>query len=85
MTEEKRNRMIVAITVSVIILITFLTFVVGYQLLKISKLSKNKKDLLRDIQNFQQMTEKEQNNLDYWQSRAGLEDLAYQYGFVYGK
>ena len=85
MTDEKRNRIVAAVTVNVIILIFVLAAVLVYQLVQISRVSHNKKDIINQIEQLEQATDNMETNLGYWQSRAGLEDLAYQYGFVYGK
>ena len=85
MTDEKRNRIIAAVTVNVILLIAILAAVVIYQIIQIKIVSRNKNDIVHRIEELQQLTEKEQNSLDYWQSQSGLEDLAYEYGFAYGR
>ena len=85
MTEEKRNRIVVAVTVNLIILIAVLAAVIIYQICRITIATRNKNDLIRAIKDYESRTEQEEKNLDYWQSQSGLEDLAYQYGFVYGK
>ena len=85
MADEKRNRIIAAVTVNVIILIFILAAVLVYQLVQISRVTRNKKDIINQIEQLEQETDNMETNLGYWQSQAGLEDLAYQYGFVYGK
>ena len=85
MTDEKRNRIIVAVTVNLILLLAILAAVAIYQIVQITIISRNKKDIINEIAQLQQLTEKEQNSLDYWQSNAGLEDLAYKFGFAYGR
>ena len=85
MTEEKRNRIIAAVTVNAILLIVILAAVVIYQVVQITVVRRNKNDMLTEIEQLKQATEREQTSLDYWQSREGLEDLAYQYHFSYGR
>ena len=85
MTDEKRNRIIAAVTVNVILLIAILAAVVIYQIIQIKIVSRNRNDILTKIEQLQQETEREQNSLDYWQSQDGLEDLAYEFGFAYGR
>ena len=85
MADEKRNRIIAAVTVNVIILIFILAAVAVYQIVQITKVSRNKNAIIKEIKRLEQLTETDQNNLDYWQSQSGLEDLAYEFGFVYGK
>ena len=85
MADEKRNRIIAAVTVNLIILIAILAAVIIYQVAQITIVKRNKKDISNKIERLQKLTETEETNLEYWQSQSGLEDLAYQYGFVYGK
>ena len=85
MADEKRNRIVAAVTVNLIILVAILAAVIVYQLVQITIVSRNKNAIINEIKRLEQQTESEQKNLDYWQSQSGLEDLAYQYGFVYGK
>ena len=85
MTDEKRNRIIAAVTVNVILLIAILAAVVIYQIIQIRIVSRNKNDMISRIERLRSETQKEEDTLDYWQSREGLEDLAYEYGFVYGR
>ena len=85
MNDEKRNRIIAAVTVNGILFIAILVAVIIYQIVQITIVRRNKEDIISRIEQLQEKTEKEQNSLDYWQSREGLEDLAYQYQFTYGK
>ena len=85
MVDEKRNRIIAAVTVNLIILIAILAAVIIYQIVQITIVKRNKNDMTSKIERLQKLTQTEENNLEYWQSQSGLEDLAYQYGFVYGK
>lgn len=85
MTEEKRNRLIAAITVNVILLIVVLAAVCIYQLVTIVTLKSFAKDLQQQIQYYDTENEKLDHTLDYYKSEEGLFDLAYKYGFVFGK
>ena len=85
MTDEKRNRIVAAVTVNVILLIVILAAVVVYQIIQITVVKRNKQDIVDRIKYLQEETKKEEDSLDFWQSKTGLEDLAYRYGFVYGK
>ena len=85
MTDEKRNRIIAAVTVNVILLIAILAAVVVYQIIQIKVVSAKRNDIITRIEQLQRDTEREQNSLDYWQSQDGLEDLAYEFGFAYGR
>lgn len=85
MTEEKRNRLIAAITVNVILLIVVLAAVCIYQLVTIVTLKSFARDLQQQIQYYDTEKEKLDHTLDYYKSEEGLFDLAYKYGFVFGK
>lgn len=85
MNNEKRNRIVAAVTVNVILLIAILAAVVVYQIINITIVKRNRDNLITQIKQLEQETNKEQKGLDHWQSFEGLEDLAYEYGFVYGR
>lgn len=85
MTEEKRNRLIAAVTVNVILLIVILAAVCIYQLVEIVTLNNMKKDINAKIDTYQTETNKNSQTLDYYKSEEGLLDKAYEYGFVFGK
>lgn len=85
MTEEKRNRLIAAVTVNVILLIVILAAVCIYQLVEIVSLKNMKEDINERINNYQTETEKNEKTLEYYQSEEGLLDKAYEYGFVFGR
>ena len=85
MGNEKRNRIVAAVTVNLIILVAILVAVIVYQMVQINIVKRDKKAIIKEIERLEQLTETEEKNLDYWQSQSGLEDLAYRFGFVYGK
>ncbi|MDE6442207.1 MAG: hypothetical protein K2L12_05610 [Clostridia bacterium] len=85
MTEEKRNRLIAALTVNVILFAVILLAVCIYQLVTIVNLNNIKKDVQTQINVYETATEKNEKTLEYYQSREGLLDKAYEYGFVFGK
>ena len=85
MTEEKRNRIVVAVTVNIIILIAILAAVAVYQIVQITRVTHQKEVMEAQIKDYIERKDKIEDNLEYSQSHEGLEDLAYQYGFVYGK
>ena len=85
MTEEKRNRLIAAVTVNVILLIVILAAVCIYQLVEMVALKNNKKEIQDKINYYQTETDKNEKTLDYYKSQEGLLDKAYEYGFVFGK
>lgn len=85
MAEEKRNRLVAAITVNLILLIVILAAVCIYQIVEMVTLSKVKKDVENQIAYYQTQTEKSEKTLDYYKSQQGLLDKAYEYGFVFEK
>ena len=85
MTEEKRNRMIAAITVNVILLIAILAAVVIYQIISIVILDRKKTGMQTEYDRLIKETEKTEKDLNYYKSDAYLMDLAYEYGFIFGK
>ena len=85
MTEEKRNRILAAVTVNVILLIAILAAVIIYQIIEIKIVSRKREEIIKKIEYLQNETDKTENTLDYYQSYEGLLELAYKYGFVFGK
>ncbi len=85
MSEEKRNRILAAVTVNVILLIAILASVCIYQLVVMVNLNKMKNDLEDSILYYETMTDKNNSTLDYYKTEEGLLDKAYEYGFVMGK
>ena len=85
MTDEKRKRIIAAATVATILLIAILAFTVIYQLVFINAQKRKKIELKNKIEQLEQLTGDKRDTLDYFESDAGLEDLAYEFGFVYGR
>lgn len=85
MTEEKRNRLIAAVTVNVILLIAILAVVCIYQIVEMVTLSNLKKEIQKQIDHYQTETDKTERTLDYYKSEEGLLDKAYEFGWVSGK
>lgn len=85
MTDEKRNRIIAAVTVNVILLIAILAAVIIYQIIEIKIVARKKQDIINQIERCQEETKKDEKTLEYYQSFEGLMDLAYEYGFSFGK
>lgn len=84
MTEEKRNRIIAAVTVNVILLIAVLAAVIIYQLIFIKIASRERDDLKTQIKSYEDKIDKDNKTYEYYTTYDGLVDLAYQYGFVFG-
>lgn len=85
MTEEKRNRIIAAITVNVILLIAILAAVIIYQIISMVILERKRDGMQSEYDRLLRQTEDTKNDLAYYESEQGLIDLAYQYGFIFGK
>lgn len=85
MTEEKRNRIISAVTVNAIILIFILAAVAIYQIVDLTVISRRRKDLQSQLNEYTQNTENINATLDYYKSNEGLLDKAYEYGWVFRK
>lgn len=85
MTEEKRNRLMAAVTVNVILLIVILAAVCIYQLAEMLTLRNLKNSLQDKIDYYQTQTDINEKTLDYYKSEEGLLDKAYEYGFVFGR
>lgn len=81
MTDERRNRIIAAVTVNGILLIAILAAVIIYQVIQITIVKRNKNDILTKIEQLEKETQKEEKSLNYWKSHEGLEDLYYEYYF----
>lgn len=85
MSDEKRNRIIAAVTVNVIILIAVLAAVIIYQIVQIKIVSRNRQDIINQIEYYQEQTEINNDTLEFYKSKEGLIELAYKYGFAFGK
>ena len=85
MTEEKRNRLIAAVTVNLILFIAILAVVCIYQIVQLVTLNNMKGEIQDKINYYQTETDKNEKTLEYYQSEEGLVDLAYKYGFVSGR
>ena len=84
MTEEKRNRIIAAVTVNVILLIAVLVAVIIYQLIFIKIGERERDNLKTQIKSYEDQIDKDNKTYEYYTTYDGLVDLAYQYGFVFG-
>ncbi len=83
MNEEKRNRLLAAVTVNAILLLVILAAVVIYQLVEISFLAGRRNDLQDQIEEYILKTENAEESLDYYKSQEFLIDKAYEYGFMF--
>ena len=82
MTVEKRNRVVAAITVNVILLIVILAAVVIYQLVVLANLKHTRNEIRQEITELEELIEKGEADLEYLQSSNHLRDLAIrEYGY----
>ena len=84
MNESKRNKMVAAITVNVIILIAVLVSVVIYQLVDIYVLTSRRDKLKAEINDIQHKIQTTQDTLEYYKSESYLLDKAFELGYVFG-
>lgn len=84
MAEEKRNRIIAAVTINLIILLAILAAVAIYQLVDIAVLSRRRDKLASEVSEYVRLTEKAEVSYNYYQSYDYLLDKAYEFGFVPG-
>lgn len=80
MTSQKRDRLIAAVTVNVVLLLVILVAVMVYQLVTIFVLDKKKTDLEQEITQIEENTENMERDIDYYQTLDGLNDLIIEYG-----
>lgn len=83
MDEQKKNRIVAAVTVNVILLIFFLAVVAVYTLAETVTKMKYAKELKEEIKRYQQLTENEEDYLEKLQSEEHLLYLALKNGYVY--
>ena len=82
MAEEKRNRVIAAVIINLIILLAILAAVVIYQLVDIAVLKNRRDKLSAQVDQYVEMTAKEEASFKYYQSYDYLLDKAYEFGFT---
>lgn len=85
MTQEKQKRLVVAITVNLVLVIVFLFAVLAYQVGVIIYKDIEDKKINEQIALYQKLKEENEKALEYFKSEEGLMDLAYKFGFVFGK
>lgn len=81
MTEEKRNRIIAAITVTVTLFIVILAAIVVYQLCVMSSMKKYKRQLESDINYYEEQTVKDEQTLEDLQSDWFLRQKLLENGY----
>ena len=83
MTEEKRNRILAALTVNAVLLFVILIIVWIYQLITIVVLINRKADIEKQITQYKQQINNAQSKLEEYQTEEWLRNKAYEYGFVF--
>lgn len=83
MTQEKRIRLVAAITANAVLLLVILVSVIVYQLFTIVALSNRKKDLEGEIEQVEQQIGESESKLEEYQTEEWLKNKAYEYGFVF--
>lgn len=81
--EEKKNRIIAALTVNAVILIVVLVVVVISTLIQIVAINGKRNQLRDEIAKYEEMTEERLSDLEYLNSEQGKRDLAFEYNYVY--
>ena len=80
MTSQKRDRLVAAVTVNIVLLLVILVAVMVYQLVTIFVLNKNKTDLEEEVSQIVENTENMEQDIEYYQTLDGLNDLIIEYG-----
>ena len=80
MTSQKRNRIAAAVTVNVVLLLVLLVAVMVYQLVTIFILKDRRNELEEQITEYYQEIENMSDDIDYYRTRDGLNDLIIEYG-----
>lgn len=83
MTEQKRNKIVAAVTVNVILLIVILASIVIYQVVQICVINKRKSEIEKEIKEFEQLIQQNEDALEYWERYEYLMAKALEYGYVF--
>lgn len=83
MDEQKRNRLMAALTVNVILLIVILAAVVIYQIVGIALASARERQLRAELEQYKQLVEQRKDDLQYLESEQYLLELALKQGWTY--
>ena len=85
MTQEKRNRIISAVTVNAVILIFILAAVAIYQIVDMTVISRRYKNLKAQYTEYTEKPDNINATLDYYTAAEGLVEKAYAVGWVFQK
>lgn len=75
MGDEKRNRIVAAVTINAVILILIIVAVIIYQVVTLSNLNKKKQDLYEQLYSLQQRYEQAEWTLDQLLNNEEYRDL----------
>ena len=83
MNEQKRNRMVAAITVNVILLLVILVAVLIYQMAYIPYARRTQSRLKSELNDLQSKIEQSESDLEYLKSEQGVLDILFEQGYVF--
>ncbi len=82
MNQQKRNRLVAAGTVSVVLLLVVLVAIMIYQLVVIVQLRNRRQELIDEIEKNSTELENYENLLDYYDNYDALYQLAVEYDII---
>ena len=85
MDTRKRNRLVAAGTVAIVMLLFVLVALMIYQLVVIVKLKERRDQLKEEIDDINQQIEESEDLLDYYENLDNLFDLAIEQGIIGSK
>ena len=80
MGDEKRNRIVAAVTINAVILILIIVAVIIYQVVTLSNLNKRKQDLYEQLYSLEQRYEQAEWTLDQLLNNKEYRDLVEELG-----
>lgn len=82
MNEEKRNKIIAAVTVNAILLVIILFAVMIYQFVVIGTLQAKREKIQTEITQYQNKIDKAEQDLEYYRSQEGVLYWLYYNGYL---
>ena len=82
-SEEKFKRIIVALTVGAVVLLSVLITLMCYQLIKIGVENRRKSEYSAKIAELKELSDKNDKELEYLRTNAAIERLARELGYHY--
>lgn len=82
MDTRKRNRLVAAGTVAIVLLLVVLVAIMIYQLVVIVQLKERRDQLKEEIDDINQQIEESEDLLDYYENLDNLFDLAIEQGII---